>query len=202
MGRRKNNDVFVIGDELLDAETMELADARSDDSPATDQEPAAVPSGLDRRFPARGRASRSTRWLAGAGFAAVPLAAFVLLESSSSGGAAHGDLSKAPARSALVHGPAMGAAVSPAPAVSPPSSHARRSTRDRVRSAKRSASRPRVKSESEREPNEEEAPESSPSTLAAAPLSSEVPVAAVTPSPSPPPSGGGSGSVEEFGFER
>ncbi|MFI5029051.1 MAG: hypothetical protein ACHQCF_08765, partial [Solirubrobacterales bacterium] len=82
MGRRNHNDVFVLGDELLAAETTAL---RIPDpaAPVDDQEPeGSAPSGLGHR-PAPLGAARGPRRLAALGLGAAAAATLGVLELAS-----------------------------------------------------------------------------------------------------------------------
>ncbi len=201
---RKQNDVFVLGDESLIAEPI----APRDPAPlaATDARggggsppppPSAGPTGLPTG------AAMGARRLAVLGLGAAAAATLGALELSSSTGSAHSQGDRTSPRSAPLARPAPSA---PAPHAQPaPARPAGPKPRPRPdhRSVLR---RPRAlhHSEREREPRPEEAPVSSP-VKAPAPTSppavSRAP-APLPPSPPPPPGGGGSGSGEQFGFER
>ena len=202
MGRRRNHDVFVIGDELLDT-TETTALGLTDQVASTDtQEPGGEPPGLDRPIPPNRRDSRSTRWLAALSLGAVGATVIAVLEFFS-GTASHPERPKMSAHSPLVLRPATSAAVPSAPTVPHPSP-----VRDRMSShgERISARRPSHTEggEPERESNEEQAPVSSPPPTVIEPVAppSSAPPAALPPSPPPPPGGGGSGGQEQFGFER
>ncbi len=194
MGRRNKNDVFVIGDEQLAAETQTLREPEND-AAADRQEPGgAPPPGLGDR-PSRGR-SHSARCLAALGISAAVAAALGTLELTSSGAPRPSQGAKTSARQALVLRPAPSAAAPP-----PPSPSARDTQPGRSRSAGQSHRHAVPVSEPEREPVPAMAPVSSPTPTV--PLPAPQPTPATTPpSPSPPSSGGGPGGVESFGFER
>jgi hypothetical protein len=204
---RKQNDVFVLGDEVLVAEPIAPRDpgpaAATDvrglggeSPPAPPARPAGPPAG----------AAMGARRLAVLGLGAAAAATLGALELSSGTGSAHPQHDRTSPRSALVVRPAPSAPAPSAPYRAP----ARRvdpkpKPRPHHRSVQR---RPRDihHSETVREPHSEEAPVSSPVEVPVpppAPLVSSVPVPALPPpSPSPPPGGDGSGSGEQFGFER
>jgi len=189
MGRRKNNDVFVIGEEAL-AETTALRDTDRLE-PAGDPEPEAAPAFGGAR-PSPPGPARSPRLLAALGISAAAAATLTALELSSAGDRSDAQRPKTSAPSALVMGPAPGAAESPLSAI-PPSSH-RRKPVARTQSGRTGGDEP------EREPTEEEAPASSPPPpVATYPQSAPAPE---PPSPPPSPGGGGQGGTEPFGFER
>jgi hypothetical protein len=192
MGRRKRNDVFVIGEEQL-AETQALPEPEREEPPG-DQEPGGTPPpGLGR--PSAGDSQRA-RWRAALGIGAVAAAALGTLELSSSGAPQRSQGDETSARPSLVQRPAPGAAVAPAPGRPPLLT----SREDRPGTSRSPKQRPQVpESEPEREPVLTTAPVSSPTS----PLPvAEPPPAATPPSPPPPSSGGGPGGVEDFGFER
>jgi eukaryotic-like serine/threonine-protein kinase len=201
MGRSKNHDVFVIGDELLDTETTALG--LTDRLASTDdQEPGGAPPGLDRPTPPGRRDSRSMRWLAALSLGAIGATAIALLEFFS-GTASQPQRAKASAHSPLVLRPATSDAVSSAPTIPRPSpGRERMSSHDEPTAARRPSRT--GGGEPERESNDEQAPVSSPAPSVIEPVAppSSAPPASLPPS-SPPPSGGGdSGGQEQFGFER
>jgi outer membrane biosynthesis protein TonB len=204
---RKQNDVFVLGDELLVAEPI----APRDPGPAVATDvrglggcspppPPARPAGFSAG------SAMGARRLAVLGLGAAAAATLGALELSSGTGSAHPQGDQASPRSALV--------VRPVPSAPAPSTPHRAPARPadpkpKPRPNHRSVERrPRDihRSEPEREPRSEEAPVSSPVEVPvppSAPLASPVPAPAPSPSsPSPPPGGDGSGSGEQFGFER
>jgi hypothetical protein len=202
MGRRKNHDVFVIGDELPDTTETTALGQTDRFASRDDQEPGGEPPGLDRPTPPVRRDSRSTRWLAALSLGAVGATVIAVLEFFT-GTASQPEHPKASAHSPLVLRPATSVAVPSAPAAphSPP-------VRDHMGShdEPNTVRRPSHTEggEPEREPNEEQAPVSSPppSVIEPAPSPPSSPAEAPPPSPPPPVSGGGSDGQEQFGFER
>ncbi len=206
--RRNQNDVFVLGEESLLAETIalrELAPAAERDGreggDSLPPSPPARPTG----FPAG--SALGARKLAVLGLGAAAAATFGALELSSGSGSAHLQSDQTSQHSALV---VSSAPIAAAPAA-PPAPVRRLDPMPRPRSPHlglRRRPRDDHRSETERRPNSEQAPVSSPVEVSASP--SPAPVATPAPAPPPPPtgssppppSGGGSGSVESFGFER
>ena len=202
MGRRKNHDVFVIGDELLDTTETTALGLTDQVASTDDQEPGGEPPGLDRPTPPDRRDSRSTRWLAALSLGAVGATVIAVLEFLS-GSAPQPERPKASAHSPLVLRPATSVAVPSAPAVPHPFPDRDRITsHDEPRTARRRSHA--EGGEPEREPDEEQAPVSSPppSVIESVPPPASSPPAALPPSPPPPSGGGGSGGQEQFGFER
>lgn len=194
MGRRKKNDVFVIGDEQLAAETQALRQPEPDLASDRQEPGGPPPPGLGDP-PSRGR-SRLPRWMAALGIAAVAATALGTLELSSSSDPVRSQGDETSARPALVLRPAPSAAAS-----SPPSPTRRDNQPGRSRPANQSHRQDVTKSEPEREPAQPMAPVSSPTPAVPLPVAEPAP-ASTPPSPPPPSSGGGPGGVENFGFER
>jgi hypothetical protein len=192
LGRRKKDDVFVIGDELSEAETKVLEDPAA---PAGDQAPGGhpQPSGLGRAASSGARRGLAALAIAG------PLAALGVLLSSLGTSGGSKDHTASPSRSALVQGPAPRAAKPPAPAGPLLPDGRRVMSREGDRPPRPDSAEA---TEPERESSESEAPESS-APVSALPAAASVPSPAPQP-PSPPPSssGGGPGGTERFGFER
>ncbi|HWW67483.1 MAG TPA: hypothetical protein VNY83_05820 [Solirubrobacterales bacterium] len=199
---RKQNDVFVLGDESLAAEPIA---ARDPDPPAVTG--AREPNGESPPAPARpcdppgGSAAGATRRLAVLGLGAAAAATLGALELSGAG-PAHPHRDQTSPRSLLAASPAPSAPAPPTRAA--PARPADPQSKPRPRHL--TVRRPRRihHGEPEREPNPEQAPVSSP---VQAPAPPPPPVAApapapLPPSPPPPPGGGGSGGRERFGFER
>jgi hypothetical protein len=201
MGRSKNHDVFVIGDELLDTETTALG--LTDQLASTDdQEPGGAPPGLDRPTPPDRRESRSTRWLAALSLGALGATAIAVLEFLA-GTASQPEPPETSAHSALVLRPATSVAAPSAPTASHPSPGRDRMSSHGERIAARQPSQIDG-GEPERESNEDQAPASSPPPIVIEPVvpPSSAPSAPLPPSPPPHSVGGGSGGQEHFGFER
>lgn len=200
--RRKQDDVFLIGEESLlsgqvpgpdpDPATAEIGPAAIElDSPA----PACAP-------PHPAGALAGTRGIALLGLGAAAAVTLGALELAGGGDPAPVHHATSP-RSPLI---ARSAASAPARAEvpsSPPVTH-ERPVPERPPTPRHTT--PTHRSEPEREPAPtEEAPVSSPveSTPVPSPAPAGEPAAApASPSPPPPSSGGGSGGVERFGFER
>jgi putative chitobiose transport system permease protein len=206
--RRNQNDVFVLGEESLLAETIAPrepapaaeGDGREGGGPLPPSSPAR-PTG----FPAG--SALGVRKLAVLGLGAAAAATFGALELSSGTGPAHLQGDRTSQHSALV---VSSAPIAAAPAA-PPAPVRRLDPMPRPRSPHLSLQRrPRDnhRSETERRPNSEQAPVSSPVEVSASPPPAPVAIPAPAPTlpprvPSPsPPSGGDSGSIESFGFER
>jgi hypothetical protein len=193
MGRRRKHDVFVIGDELSEAETTVLEQAAR---PAEGQEPGdhPQPSGLGPPAPPGGRRALAVLAIAGP----VGAALGVLASSLSTPGGTK-DTPTSSSRSALVQGPAPRA-------VAPPAQPARPLPRSRHPESKSSGGLPAARRsrnaahEPERETTPSQAPESS--LLPVATVPAKAPTPTPVPSPPPPPSGGGQSGTEYFGFER
>jgi hypothetical protein len=200
---RKQNDVFVLGDESLAAEPI----AARDPDPAGVKD-AREPNG-ESPSPAPARpvgppagSAMGARRFAVLGLGAAAAATLGALELSGAG-PAHPQRDQTSPRSPLVVSPAASAPAPPTRAAPARPADPKREPRPRHLTVER---RPRQihHSEPEREPSPKQAPVSSPVD---APVPSPPPVATPGPAPlppSPPPSlgGGGSGSGEQFGFER
>jgi hypothetical protein len=196
--RRKQDDVFLIGEEslLLD----QVADSDTDLTVAIGSETEELSSSVRAPSPSRPlSAIPGPRGLALLGLGAAAAATLGALELSG-GGEPAAVSPEASARSPLI---ARSATSAPARAEVPsPLVHPERSEPERHRAPRSSAAD--HPSEPEREPTPPVAPVSSPvSTPLPSPPPASAPTLAPAP-PSPPPtsSGGGSGGVERFGFER
>jgi hypothetical protein len=198
--RRKQDDVFLIGEEILfsdQALDLEPDPAAAAIGPEADEHSSSV------RAPSPSRPASplpGPRGIALLGLGAAAAATFGVLEMAGGGDPApvHHEAS---ARSPLIARSAAGVPAKvevPRPLVIP----------DRPQAERRPTPRRPVAThpgETEREPTSPVAPVSSPVQVTVpSPPPASAPAAAPTP-PSPPPpssSGGGSGGVERFGFER
>lgn len=199
---RKQNDVFVLGDESLAAEPIATGDT---DLPAPTE--LQVPSGGSSSPPVHARsggqsggsAASVTRQLAVLGLGAAAAATLGALELSGVG-PAHPQSDQTSPRSPLAARPAASA---PAPSARPaPARPIAPKSRPRHRDVVRQP-RHLHHSEPEREPSSEQAPVSSPVEAPAPPPLAVASPAVSAPSPSPPPAARGGGRGEaEFGFER
>jgi len=201
---RKQNDVFVLGDESLAAEPIATRDP---DPPAlTDGQ---VPSGESSSSPAPARSSEQpgcsgasvTRRLAALGLGAAAAATLGALELSGAG-PGYPQRDQTSSRPPLAASPAASASApnaQPAPARPlAPTLRPRPRHGDVMR-----RSRHLHHGEPRREPRPEQAPVSSPVEASTPPPIAVASPAPVPPHPSPPPPSGGGGSVGgEFGFER
>lgn len=191
IGKRKH-DVFVIGDELSEAETSVLERPTAS---ADDQAPGghSQPPGLGHPSPWRRRALAA---LALAGPTGIGLGVLV---SSLSTPAAKEDATTSSSRSASVQGPTPRAVAAPASLRPPPDHRPNESDHGAAPTARRPHDH--AAKEPEREPTVPEAPESSPLPIAGPPAE-VAPPTQPPPSPPPPQSGGGHSGTETFGFER
>ena len=200
MGRRNNNDVFVIGDELLASETT-LSDSAALVENQENQAPGGhpQPSGLGSMTPPP---MRRGRWAALVGLAGGAASTVAVLVSSHGGSPSRSTQGEASPRSAL--------ASRPAPRVTAPPVHVARTPPDArlSESSHRDSAASRRSQTTEHEPEREstplQAPESSSLPVAPSPVS-EAPAPAPAPTPASPPPfsyGGGPGDTEQFGFER
>jgi hypothetical protein len=181
MGRRRKEDVFLIGEESLldqnpDPATLETRSGG-------DQEPVDFHSASLGQSP--NAATRSRRGLVASALLATGLAAFATVELLGSGSSEPRGVPKTSARPALIQAP------SAAPPRAPHSSRLPANPPERTRPRKQRGT-----------PEREPAPTPmAPSGASPLPVAEPVP-APSPPSPSPPSSGGGPGGVEDFGFER
>jgi hypothetical protein len=203
----KRNDVFVLGDEILAAESTATQDTGSEGAGDGWDEDVQV-AGLKATAPValRTRATSAPRRLAAFGLgagAAAAIAAALLAE-----GGGHGATSSPSSTSSVSPPPPNAASVSKVVRPSLPARpHRSHRPQPRIRKAERKPDEHRGK-KPEREPIYDEAPVSSPVVIST-PAPAPTPVAAA-PTPSLPPSAtsppvsdeGGSGGREEFGFER
>jgi hypothetical protein len=188
MGRKKN-DVFVLGDESLNAEPIGVRDFGSeravDEEDRTGELPAPDARGVG--VPAASTSSTSRRLAVlglGAGAAAVIAGSALFADTGS-----HRIVS--PPTTSVVSAPPPSVAT---PSVAVPDAHVRPHHRPKPKSGQ---SGHHSHSKPEREPTIDEAPVSSAVDVPA-------PVTISPPPSAPPPlqSGGASGGREEFGFER
>ncbi|MGA8745669.1 MAG: hypothetical protein WB507_07380 [Solirubrobacterales bacterium] len=199
---RKQNDVFVLGDESLAAEpsaTREPDPLALMDAQMPDGESSSPPAPARPTEHPGGSGPSVTRRLAVLGLGAAAAATLGALELSGAG-PVHPQHDQTSSRSPLAASPVASA---PAPAARP--ARARPfapKPRPRHRELMR---RPRHlhHREPEREPSPEQAPVSSPVEAPAPPPLTVASPTPVPPQPSPPPPSGGGGPVaREFGFER
>lgn len=196
--RRKQDDVFLLGDESLFAEqaaTRNLGSATGDGQGAGGETP---PASLTS--PAHpGSSLPGARRLAVLGIGAAAAASFGALELTG-GGTSHPARPQASARSPLI---ARSAASVPAtPEEARPTVHSKQPS-PRHQEARRRPE-PIHHRKPEREPTAQEAPVGTPVDVSA-PSPPPAPAPAPVPSPlspSPAPTGGGSRGREQFGFER
>ncbi len=194
---RKQNDVFVLGEEVLLAAPVATADpdpvaARDDRQP--DGETSAP-------APARPLAQvLAPRRLAVLGLGAAAAATLAALEFSN---AAHRQPSQTSASSPLSAGSAARDQAPPTDPAPPASTVPKPEPRHRHRAPRRPA-RDSRRGEPKRKPTPEKAPLGSAVEAPAPPVRSAAGPAPATPppSPSPPPGGDGQGGRENFGFER
>lgn len=195
MGRRRPEDVFVIGEEALPAATSALLDPAA---PDPDQEPAGDPQPVG--LGAAVEPARRGRPLAALTVGAGIVAGAVVLASSLAGGSggSQGLPTSSPHSAAIL--PSR-----PSPADAPtPGRPPLRPAPPRPRHARNSATR-RVSTHTDepvREPTRPQAPASSPPAIAYSPAPPPAPASAAPPPSPPPPRGGGPGGTEHFGFER
>ena len=194
MGRRRQDDVFVIGEEALPAAATTLLDPAAPDpgqEPVGYSQPAGLGSPVEP--PRRGRP------LAALAVGAGTVASAAVLASSLGGSGGSQGPSTSP-RSAAILPSRPSPADPPAPGrpplhpAPPRPRHARHGATTRV---------PSDTDEPVREPTPMQAPASSSPPIAYSPAPPPAPVSATTPpTPPPPPGGGGTGGTEHFGFER
>jgi hypothetical protein len=181
MGRRRKEDVFLIGEESLLDQTADPATLETRDG--GDQEPVDFESTSLGQSP--GAATRSRRGLAASALLATGLAAFATVELLGSGSSESRGVQKTSARPALIQAPSAAAPTAPY------SSHPPANPPEQTRPLKQRGT-----------PEREPAPTPmAPTGASPLPVVEPVPAAA-PPSPPPPSSGGGPGGVEDFGFER
>lgn len=195
MGRKRKHDVFVIGEELSEAETTVLPGPAA---PADGQAPGGHPQppGLGHASPQWGR--RALAMLALVAPTGVGLG--LLISSLSSSGASKENPTLS-SRSVLVQRPTPRAAAPPAQPVRPLPNPREPESKSSGGPPAARRSNPAAK-EPEREPTLPQAPEGSPLPVATVPVEAAPAPAPPAPSPPPPPSGGGQSGHEEFGFER
>jgi len=184
MGRRKKDDVFLIGEETLVDQSEDPA-ALEPESGA-DQERAEPPSArLGHRT---GETARPRGRLAAIALVVTGLAAFAATELLGSGSGGQPTVQKTSARPALIQAPV---AAAPEPPASP-------------RRADPPGTPRRPSQHDDGMPGREPAPTK---TAPSSPPSVVLPIAESSPEPAPPgppppSSGGGQDGAEDFGFER
>ncbi len=193
---RKQNDVFVLGEESLHAEP--IATGNPDPVAAEDErEPGGEvsPSPPVRSADSVGGANRRLAVLGLGAAAAATLGALEL----SGAGPVHPQRSQTSPRWPLIASSAPSAPAPPAHPAPPRPADPKSEPRSRPRRVRR---RPRDvrHGKPEREPTQGQAPVGSPAEVSVPPMAPTP--APPPPSPPPPPGGGGSGGRERFGFER
>ena len=208
---RKENDVFVLGDEPLATESDSTYDADLVGDEDTTREFGAESAELHEPVtPAqpRSRVAPAPRRLAVLGLSAGA-ATVVAISVFSAGGGGDESSSPPPQPASLVASPPPLPAVTPHKVTAPsPRPHHRAHHRVRRNAKKARDVRNHHRKESQRETTHTEAPVDStvsvPTTVTVEPAPPPTPVSTPEP-PSPPPpaqSGGGSGARAEFSFER